>query len=487
MWRIYRSLSEVDSSGTTVSSSDWAQDNDVSRFWNEVDSSGTTVSSSDWAQDNDVSRFWKKFPVWQRMAAHEAYLMASNALLGSQKGNTNSLSPASLSGTSVGINSLPCLDSSSSQSQSGNIAPATAVILGLYCEFDCGTGTTDSRFNTRLVIPFDNGGRGPLDTLNGGDPNVEFTHLSGLLYEREATRLAAKETKQLLHMIKDELPDSSQSGQQQTNVRQLPTIRNIQLLKILGRMSESLCWLSHRVLNLDTWLKHLRRRAGQGTPTDSSARPPITKQASVGLLVDTPFASCAKELARLSEACLLMTYLEVRIQAYNHFGGLPSDVTYWCPVDDVDVDKYVTDFLVYLEHVQDMLVHTFSRHKFRFIFDGLGDFISQLLLRLIPMIPRMNANGNRKMCRNVYRLQQALTSLTETHESDLIRVKQLYELFSMTPEAVVNRLMEQGVAFEESVYRNLLELYQRSHPTHAYARTEESIAKLSTVIKRVLS
>ncbi|KAF5397738.1 hypothetical protein PHET_09244 [Paragonimus heterotremus] len=47
--------------------------------------------------------------------------------------------------------------------------------------------------------------------------------------------------------------------------------------------------------------------------------------------------------------------------------------------------------------------------------------------------------------------------------------------------------MEQGVAFEESVYRNLLELYQRSHPTHAYARTEESIAKLSTVVKRVLS
>ncbi|KAF5399971.1 Exocyst complex component 4 [Paragonimus heterotremus] len=420
MWRIYRSLSEVDSSGTTV-------------------------SSSDWAQDNDVSRFWKKFPVWQRMAAHEAYLMASNALLSSQKGNSNSLSPTSLGGTSVGINSLPCLDSGSLQSQTGNIAPATAVILGLYCEFDCGTGTTDSRFNTRLVIPFDNGGRGPADTLNGGDPNVEFTHLSGLLYEREATRLAAKETKQLLHMIKDELPDSSQSGQQQTNVRQLPTIRNIQLLKILGRMSESLCWLSHRVLNLDTWLKHLRRRAGQGTPTDSSTRPSITKQASVGLLIDTPFASCAKELARLSEACLLMTYLEVRIQAYNHFGGLPSDVTYWCPVDDVDVDKYVTDFLVYLEHVQDMLVHTFSRHKFRFIFDGLGDFISQLLLRLIPMIPRMNANGNRKMCRNVYRLQQALTSLTETHESDLIRVKQLYELFSMTPE--VSSLISPPLAY----------------------------------------
>lgn len=60
-----------------------------------------------------------------------------------------------------------------------------------------------------------------------------------------------------------------------------------------------------------------------------------------------------------------MTYLEVRIQAYNHFGRLPQNVSYWCPVDDVDVDKYVVDYLMYLEHVQDMLVHTFSRHKFR--------------------------------------------------------------------------------------------------------------------------
>lgn len=46
----------------------------------------------------------------------------------------------------------------------------------------------------------------------------------------------------------------------------------------------------------------------------------------------------------------------------------------------------------------------------------------------------MNVNGNRKMCRNIYKLQQALALLTENHESDLIRVKQLYELFYLNPE-----------------------------------------------------
>ncbi len=39
-------------------------------------------------------------------------------------------------------------------------------------------------------------------------------------------------------------------------------------------------------------------------------------------------------------------------------------------------------------------------------------------------------------CRNIYKLQQALALLTENHESDLIRVKQLYELFYLTPEVI---------------------------------------------------
>ncbi|TPP55978.1 Exocyst complex component 4 [Fasciola gigantica] len=450
MWRVYRSLSEVDSGGAMV-------------------------PSADWAKDDDVIRFWKEFPGWRRMEGQEARLWASNALLRAKP--TKGLEQQDVS--SETISTTTTVDDS-------HIAPATVVTLGLSTE--CDSNATND-LNARLVIPFANGRRGSLDTMNQSDGTDQTTsnrkHLSGLLFEREATRLAAKEAVQLIHMIGDEVPTNQEN---QTVVHQLPTMRNVQLLKVLGRLTESLCWLSRRVLSLDTWLSQVRQRSqisgrASTTNTTSGAPPPRPRPP----LVSTPFASCAQELNRLSEACLLMTYLEVRIQAYNHFGGLPQNVSYWCPVDDVDVDKYVTDYLMYLEHVQDMLVHTFSRHKFRFIFDGLGDFISQLLLRLIPRIPRMNTNGNKKMCRNVYRLQQALASLTETHESDLIRVKQLYELFHLTPENVVNRLMEQGVAFDQSVYRDLLYLYQRSHPTHAYSKTEESMAKLASVVSKTLT
>nr|AAP06134.1 similar to GenBank Accession Number AB051486 KIAA1699 protein in Homo sapiens [Schistosoma japonicum] len=204
-------------------------------------------------------------------------------------------------------------------------------------------------------------------------------------------------------------------------------LRNIQLIKALGRLTESLCWLCHRVLNLDTWTQSSKKYQTKSNNPKEELIIGTSRASTVDYFYNS-FVSYAKELNRFSEACLLMTYLEVRIQAFNYFGALPEGVTYWCPLDDVDVDKYVTDFLLFIEQVKDLSIHTFSRHKFRFIFDGLGDFISQLLLRLIPQIERMNSNGNKKMCRNIYRLQQALATLTETHESDLIRVKQLYEL-----------------------------------------------------------
>ncbi|VEL32912.1 unnamed protein product [Protopolystoma xenopodis] len=197
-----------------------------------------------------------------------------------------------------------------------------------------------------------------------------------------------------------------------------------------------------------------------------------------------PFATRAVEMTRLADACLLMVYLDVRVTAFNYFGTLPKNTNYWCHIDDAQIDPFVADFLRYLDQIKDLLIHALSRSKFRFVFDGMGDFVAQLFLQLLPQITRMNINGNKKMCRNIYRLQQALVSLTGSHESDLIRVKQLYELFYLTPESLINRLMEQGAMFEEKVYSDLLHLYQRSHPTYDHVKTRDCLRKLSDVVAR---
>lgn len=63
----------------------------------------------------------------------------------------------------------------------------------------------------------------------------KLQRLHGIIHEREATRLAVAETDQLIHMIRHELPECEKKSDQI-----LPTLRNIQLIKALGRLTESL-------------------------------------------------------------------------------------------------------------------------------------------------------------------------------------------------------------------------------------------------------
>ncbi|CAH8560669.1 unnamed protein product [Schistosoma mattheei] len=464
IWRIYKNIGELET--------------------------GLALPSSEWSKDDDVSRFWKKFPSWQRMATHEARLLANNTImeksLAKKKAHETTYNHDNRTINANSFNDIQIkrleekeetekLNSGEKINEGDTIIkPVCAIALGLYNNDTIGCNNT----NIPSIIPFANGLNNNSDNIDDAERGLEYMRLHGIIHEREATRLAVAETDQLIHMIRHELPECEKKSDQI-----LPTLRNIQLIKALGRLTESLCWLCYRVLNLDTWTQGSKKYQIKSSISISTNR---SESVVGGIRTSSDyyynsFVSYAKELNRFSEACLLMTYLEVRIQAYNYFGTLPDGVTYWCPLDDVDVDKYVTDFLGYIEQVKDLSIHTFSRHKFRFIFDGLGDFISQLLLRLIPQIERMNSNGNKKMCRNVYRLQQALATLTETHESDLIRVKQLYELFFLTPEAVVNRLMEHGIAFDHAVYANLFHLYQRSHSTYAYSKIQSCITRLATV------
>nr|CDS30239.2 exocyst componenet sec8 [Hymenolepis microstoma] len=388
--------------------------------------SGAVIPSAEWARDKDLSRFWTNFPVWQRLMAADAFATASTT-------------------HTVGNPHDP---------QLGN---AAAIVLGLS---NLGlNGRSDPTFTGGLTIqaiPFANSALGQGDGIDGASDVNSVRRISKhddiLLHERETTRLARKEMDNLLHIIRDEVGSSTEFC--------LPTAGML-TVKSMGRLRESVHWLELCVQNWLSWLE-----GSMGSDFNIA-----------------PFAAVGEELTALANATLLSIYLDVRVQAYNLLANLPRTANFWCPVDEVDVDPEITKCLVYWDQLQESIVHSYCPHEIRFIFDGLGDFISQIFLRLIPQITRMNVNGNRKMCRNIYKLQQTLALLTENHESDLIRVKQLYELFYLTPESVVNKVIEQGVAFEVGVYQNLLRLYQRSHPSHDHSRTDDNIAKLSQIIR----
>ena len=51
-------------------------------------------------------------------------------------------------------------------------------------------------------------------------------------------------------------------------------------------------------------------------------------------------------------------------------------------------------------------------------------------------IRRINPNGIKKMCRNIFSVQQQLTNITMTRELALDRARQYYELLYLTPEVI---------------------------------------------------
>lgn len=52
----------------------------------------------------------------------------------------------------------------------------------------------------------------------------------------------------------------------------------------------------------------------------------------------------------------------------------------------------------------------------------------------VQHIKRMNENGVKKMCRNIFSLQQTLTSITLAREPALDHARQYFELLCTTPE-----------------------------------------------------
>ena len=78
---------------------------------------------------------------------------------------------------------------------------------------------------------------------------------------------------------------------------------------------------------------------------------------------------------------------------------------------------------------------TFLNALERFVFDGIGFLMDDLLIHNARHIPLANALGMKKINRNIRALQQCVkTVVHDTHDGELLRAKQYYLLFSLNPQ-----------------------------------------------------
>ena len=85
------------------------------------------------------------------------------------------------------------------------------------------------------------------------------------------------------------------------------------------------------------------------------------------------------------------------------------------------------------------------------IFSGAADHIRKI-----------NSNGVKKMCRNIFAVQHTLTSsITGSRETSLDHAKQYYEMFNQRQQEVLSGIIEKGPIFSAEEYVATIKLLYR--------------------------
>ena len=213
-------------------------------------------------------------------------------------------------------------------------------------------------------------------------------------------------------------------------------------LKALASLHESLEWMAARLREFITKIK-------QYAPDDIAQN----------------LDNLAMDYQRMSEICLQCIHIEVRVTCYFHLSPMFKQTSYDIRgLDSMEQDNSVTRAMKDIDIAEENLNSSLQPEKFRFVFEGLGSFIAAILIGGAKHIKRISSAGIKKMCRNIFTLQQQLTNITSSREANLDIARHYYEMLNLMPDDLQAQVVEQGVRYSEEDYVEALNLLHRSKP-----------------------
>lgn len=187
-----------------------------------------------------------------------------------------------------------------------------------------------------------------------------------------------------------------------------------------------------------------------------------------------------------SATCLLMLHLEIRVHCFYFVLNVASIMS---STGQLSGNKEIDDWTLRLN--KDLLQYhesvgsTLQQRKVKYIFEGLGHLVSSIFINSAPNIPKLNESSKKRICRDIFAIQQCLSGLTGSRESDLDAARRFFELlYKTTPDDILNGILENGPEFKESDYQNLLALFVRSNPS--YANEPGTLEKRLTRLREIM-
>ncbi|CAH1783447.1 unnamed protein product [Owenia fusiformis] len=260
-------------------------------------------------------------------------------------------------------------------------------------------------------------------------------------------------------------------------------IHDIGQLRTLGNMHESLDWFANRIKDLTTMSTNISTD-GLNMEDETKAIPSVTeKTMNISEKTMNSLLSLATDFEEISEVCILVLHLEVRVHCFYYLMPVAKQSNYCGAIDDMDPDSNVLKLNRDLTSIEEAMAQSLQPKKFKYVFEGLGHLVSTILINSTQYLKRINENGIKKMCRNIFAVQQNMTNITMSRESDLDHARQYYELLYLTADDILRLIMEQGGLFTELEYMNALSLLHRSQPGSDQNILQSRLQRLKEILR----
>ncbi|KAK6635581.1 hypothetical protein RUM44_000835 [Polyplax serrata] len=297
------------------------------------------------------------------------------------------------------------------------------------------------------------------------------THRRGKVLRREET--AEEESPEDIRQRNMKEAEILASNTSESGIRAHEILSNVNQLKKLAQLNESMEWFAGQVLQLITDVKEF----------NSETSPENFKSPIHETTIQTLYQS-VHEFTDLADMCLLVLHLEVRVQCFHYLLPKSEGVSKKLDFMYEEPDPKVQDLSRALINVDEAMVCSLQPRKTKYIFEGLGDLIAKILISSCQYMDRIDENGIQRMCRNMLTLQQTLTNITSSREVALDHAKQFFELFYKSPDEILSIVLEKGPQFTDMEYINALQLINRTYP-NKYGNISRYLQRLSDILGEI--
>jgi len=170
------------------------------------------------------------------------------------------------------------------------------------------------------------------------------------------------------------------------------------------------------------------------------------------------FHALLKTYDQLSEMILHTVRIDVRCRIAHYLDLTMRHGNYRVDREIGEPDPHIIDLNLELGEYHDIASTTLPPQEQKFIFDGIGYLIDDLLIYNARYICVANDLGMKKMERNMLALQQCVKSIVhDAPDGEFLRARQYYSLFSLHPRDMLASLHKQR-AFTFEQYEVMLSL-----------------------------